>query len=378
MFAFFEEENLKAIKDHKYKSGQTSKIDQKLSEMLNPIVEYLPKYLTPNMITMIGFLIQVSSSFIMLGFMIKNKPIPGYMLVYSGLVLIIYNIMDFLDGKQARRLGMSSPLGQLMDHGLDCINSTFIILNLLLLTNSMGNSLRVFTFFMVLMVGFHLAQVEEYITHELSTVVLGIGVVEIQILVSVLFFTIYMIKKDFLEYKINKLSVFDLVMYLVGALLAVSFCLRNFYFFQKSIGTQIKYLYTIMPFMIISICAFVIFFIDKNSEYILYKFFILGIAYNIASIKMILSSISKKKLELIHFELIMICLYNLTLTLKTKQPIEEVYIHALFFVVFFSYSSIFYLTNSLAIANYLGINVFLPPNKRIESNQLINIKNIIM
>ena len=111
MFSFFEEENLKTIKDHKYKSGQTSKIDQKLSEMLNPITEYLPRYLTPNMITMIGFLIQVSSSFIMLGFMIKNKPIPEYMLVYSGLVLIIYNIMDFLDGKQARRLGMSSPLG---------------------------------------------------------------------------------------------------------------------------------------------------------------------------------------------------------------------------------------------------------------------------
>jgi ethanolaminephosphotransferase len=162
--------------------------------MLNPITEYLPRYLTPNMITMIGFLIQVSSSFIMLGFILKNKPIPHYMLVYSGLVLIVYNVMDFLDGKQARRLGMSSPLGQLMDHGLDCINSTFIILNVLLLTNSMGNSLRVFVLFMVLMVGFHLAQVEEYITHELSTVVLGIGVVEIQLLVSILFFVIYLIQ----------------------------------------------------------------------------------------------------------------------------------------------------------------------------------------
>ena len=65
-----------------------------------------------------------------------------------------------------------------MDHGLDCINSTFIVLNILLLTNSMDQSFRVFTMFMILMVGFHLAQVEEYITHELNTVVLGIGVVE--------------------------------------------------------------------------------------------------------------------------------------------------------------------------------------------------------
>ena len=295
------------------------------------------------------------------------------MFVYSGVVLIIYNIMDFLDGKQARRLGLSSPLGQLMDHGLDCINSTFIILNLLLLTNSMVNSLRVFVLFMVLMVGFHLAQVEEYITHELSTVVLGIGVVEIQLLVSILFFTIFLIQKDFLEYKVNKYSVFDLVMYFIGALLIVSFCLRNLYFFQKTIGTQVKYLYTILPFMIISSCAFVIFFVDKKPELNLYKFFILGIVYNIASIKMILSSISKKKLELIHLELILICLYTVTLLFKNKQPIEELHIHMIFLGNLLCYSATFYITNTLAIASYLGINVFLPPSKTIESKPLLNI-----
>lgn len=66
-----------------------------------------------------------------------------------------------------------------MDHGLDCINSTFIILNILLLTGSVANSIRVFILFMILLAGFHLAQVEEYITNELSTVVMGVGVVEI-------------------------------------------------------------------------------------------------------------------------------------------------------------------------------------------------------
>jgi hypothetical protein len=93
---------------------------------------------------------------------------------------------------------------------------------------------------------------------------------------------------------------------------------------------------------------------------------------------MILSSISKKKLELIHFELILICLYTLTLTLKAKQPIDELYIHAVFLGVFLSYSLMFYVTNCLAIAGYLGINVFLPPNKSLESKPLLNIQNIIM
>jgi hypothetical protein len=131
-----------------------------------------------------------------------------------------------------------------------------------------------------------------------------------------------------------------------------------------------------MPFIIISSCAIVVFFVDKKPEYNLYKFFILGLAYNVASIKMILSSISRKKLELVHFELIMICLYTLTLLAKTKQPIDELYIHMIFLGIFFSYSLIFYITNCLAIASYLGINVFFPLSKNQESKPLLNIQNI--
>jgi ethanolaminephosphotransferase len=45
-----------------------------------------------------------------------------------GIAAFMYIHLDALDGKQARRTGTSSPLGQLFDHGCDCINLIFMIL----------------------------------------------------------------------------------------------------------------------------------------------------------------------------------------------------------------------------------------------------------
>ena len=39
--------------------------------------------------------------------------------------LFVYNTLDNMDGKQARKIGASSPLGLIMDHGCDSMN-TFI------------------------------------------------------------------------------------------------------------------------------------------------------------------------------------------------------------------------------------------------------------
>lgn len=36
----------------------------------------------------------------------------------------MYSTMDNLDGKQARKTGTSSPLGELFDHGIDSLNCT--------------------------------------------------------------------------------------------------------------------------------------------------------------------------------------------------------------------------------------------------------------
>ena len=42
---------------------------------------------------------------------------PRWVYAFCGLACLAYLHLDCLDGKQARRTGSSSPLGQLFDHG---------------------------------------------------------------------------------------------------------------------------------------------------------------------------------------------------------------------------------------------------------------------
>ena len=44
------------------------------------------------------------------------------MYTLCGLGLFTYQALDAIDGKQARRTDSSSPLGELFDHGCDCLS----------------------------------------------------------------------------------------------------------------------------------------------------------------------------------------------------------------------------------------------------------------
>jgi ethanolaminephosphotransferase len=48
----------------------------------------------------------------------------------SALAVVAYTWLDCLDGKQARRTGTSSPLGQLFDHGCDALSVNLLLANI--------------------------------------------------------------------------------------------------------------------------------------------------------------------------------------------------------------------------------------------------------
>ena len=50
---------------------------------------------------------------------------PRWVFFWNGIVLLVYQTLDNMDGKQARTTQSSSPLGMLFDHGVDAINSIF-------------------------------------------------------------------------------------------------------------------------------------------------------------------------------------------------------------------------------------------------------------
>jgi len=45
----------------------------------------------------------------------------------SAISLFIYQSLDAIDGKQARRTGTNNPLGELFDHGCDAVSNLLLI-----------------------------------------------------------------------------------------------------------------------------------------------------------------------------------------------------------------------------------------------------------
>ena len=48
---------------------------------------------------------------------------PRYVTFVCAIGLFIYQTLDAIDGKQARRTQTSSPLGELFDHGCDSVST---------------------------------------------------------------------------------------------------------------------------------------------------------------------------------------------------------------------------------------------------------------
>lgn len=109
------------------------------------MVEYLPVWLAPNIITVAaltfvgithGLLAYYMPKLTLSGehHLTRNQtsttplpfvecpPPPGFVFVLAAVALLLYQLLDNLDGHQARRTGTSSPLGLLMDHGCDAVN----------------------------------------------------------------------------------------------------------------------------------------------------------------------------------------------------------------------------------------------------------------
>ncbi|PLN82881.1 sn-1,2-diacylglycerol cholinephosphotransferase [Aspergillus taichungensis] len=125
------------LKSYKYSSVDKSFISNYiLRHYWNAFVELLPLWMAPNMVTLIGFMFIVGNVFLIEIF-VPDLVGPGPAWIYFSFALgmWMYSTLDNVDGKQARRTGTSSGLGELFDHGIDSLNCT---LGALLETAAMG------------------------------------------------------------------------------------------------------------------------------------------------------------------------------------------------------------------------------------------------
>ncbi|CAI2368997.1 unnamed protein product [Moneuplotes crassus] len=178
---FITEDGLKNIKNHKYKSGGYSMLDNVMNPFWELVVKLMPMTLAPNMITLLGVIINFALYFAMFYFdRSLTAEVPSWTYFGFGIGLFVYQTLDAIDGKQARRTGSSSPLGQLFDHGCDCLSTTLVALALVH-TLKLGVTWQSKLLIGSLWLPFYLAQLLEYHVGLVRTNVGVIGVTEGQL-----------------------------------------------------------------------------------------------------------------------------------------------------------------------------------------------------
>jgi len=174
------EDGLGHIAAHKYKPGKYTPLDNVLNPFWLQLVELLPKWLAPNLVTLSGFL-PIIASYILAWYFSPDfsTPVPRWVAILTAWSLFVYQTLDALDGKQARRIGASTPLGQLFDHGCDCL-ATLSHHSMAVLVFLPGSSRSGIAGLAALQTGFFLAQWQERYTGVLHTSFGPVGVTETQ------------------------------------------------------------------------------------------------------------------------------------------------------------------------------------------------------
>ncbi|XP_044255892.1 cholinephosphotransferase 1 isoform X2 [Tribolium madens] len=121
---------LKRLGEHQYSCQSVSILDKLLQPYWNWLTSKVPLWLAPNLITILGLIVNIVTALILIWFSPDAKQeAPRWACGLCGFGLFVYQSLDAIDGKQARKTGTANPLGELFDHGCDSISTVFVALS---------------------------------------------------------------------------------------------------------------------------------------------------------------------------------------------------------------------------------------------------------
>ncbi|TDL26422.1 Choline/ethanolaminephosphotransferase [Rickenella mellea] len=162
------------LKKYSYKGVDKSVLSKYvLNPFWNQLVRVWPKSVAPNTITLTGL------SLVFINFLTMLVCDPAYLTPKEGAAgppqwlyftwaagLFMYQSLDAIDGKQARRTGMAGPLGEMFDHGCDAINTTLEVI-LAAYALNLGRSWWTVASQIATLANFYLTTWEEFYTGQL-------------------------------------------------------------------------------------------------------------------------------------------------------------------------------------------------------------------
>ena len=219
---YIEPQYIENLINYKYSGGDNSILYRfVINPFCNWFVEYLPKWLAPNVITVSGFFFNLFNLIITTYYTgwTGGKDLPAWVCITCAITYTTYIIFDYTDGKQARRLKASSPLGLLVDHGTDACTTFYVTIAATSFTY-LTDMKQIILYYLPLAGTFFLNTWEEYYVGELVLPAIN-GVAEGTLYIDILYIISALYGKDFFWKEIDffgkyKLKINDINTYLVS------------------------------------------------------------------------------------------------------------------------------------------------------------------
>ncbi|VEL40984.1 unnamed protein product [Protopolystoma xenopodis] len=161
-------DQLKRLCEHKYSCSGVSLSEPILQKFWNTIVVYIPSCLAPNTLTLVGLITNILGTVaLVICSQDAKSEVPSLALIFAAVNVFVYQTLDALDGKHARRTNSSSPLGELFDHGCDSISMLFVPISAFIAFGMGEYPILMFIEFFCLVSLFYIAHWQAYVTGSL-------------------------------------------------------------------------------------------------------------------------------------------------------------------------------------------------------------------
>lgn len=110
------DDGIEHLRRHKLSTCEYTPLDHLMDPLWQAIAELVPRRISPNMISCVGGAFACVSTLVAV---VASQTRSATLQIVAGALLIGYQTADAVDGKHARLTGQATPLGGLVDHGID-------------------------------------------------------------------------------------------------------------------------------------------------------------------------------------------------------------------------------------------------------------------
>lgn len=316
---------------YKYSCKDTSPLSNYVMHPFwNQVVKLCPRWVAPNLLTFIGFLCCIAHNALTAIFDPHYQasvlgsgatPIPSWVWVLVSIFLFLAHTLDGIDGKQARRTGTSTPLGELFDHGCDSWSTLFITATFYSVFGSNGDGYSVSPFRMYFILWsvffvFHIAHWEKYNT--------GIMYLPWSYDLAMLFGTVLYMSTAFGGFEMWKVKlpgdysagpVFEIILYVCCYIISFFMTVKNIVSSYQNQTGKMKPLHECVRPMVSYTVAFVLCMSwviwSKNNvleNQLRLFFYMSGTLYANMSCRLIIAQMSSTRCELLNYLLLPLAL----------------------------------------------------------------------